>query len=115
MKPVLQATHRPLKRLKLLPMNRSRRQLEPIEDDSFVKPRSAPRIDFEIPAMDTRPEGCDAVLVVEGLLDANTETRRFCFVNSEQVNVVIGRGDADIAIEHAAISRTHARVESDGA
>ena len=90
-------------------------QLEPIEDDSFVKPRSAPAFDFEIPAMDTRPEGCDAVLVVEGLLDANTESRRFCFVNSEQVNVVIGRGDADIAIEHAAISRTHARVESDGA
>ena len=89
--------------------------LEPIEDDSLARPRSAPAIDFEIPAMDTRPEGCDAVLLVEGLLDADTESRRFCFVNSDQMNVVIGRGDADIAIEHAAISRTHARIESDGA
>lgn len=88
--------------------------LDPIEDENFVKPRSAPAFDFEIPAMDTRPEGCDAILVVEGLLDANTEARRFCFVNSEQVNVVIGRGDTDIAIEHAAISRMHARIESDG-
>jgi hypothetical protein len=88
--------------------------LDPIEDDNFVKPRSAPAFDFEIPAMDTRPEGCDAVLVVEGKLDENTESRRFCFVNSKQINVVIGRGDADIAIEHAAISRRHARVESDG-
>lgn len=89
--------------------------LEPIEDENFIKPRSAPAFDFEIPAMDTRPEGCDAVLVVEGLLDANTESRRFCFVNSQKVNILIGRGDADIAIEHAAISRTHARIESDGA
>ena len=88
--------------------------LQTLEDDSFGKPRSAPGFDFEIPAMDTRPEGCDAVLIVEGLMDGNTASRRFCFVNSQQVDVVIGRGDADIAIEHAAISRTHARIESDG-
>jgi pSer/pThr/pTyr-binding forkhead associated (FHA) protein len=52
--------------------------------------------------------------VVEGWLDADTGFRRFCFVNTRDIDIVIGRGDADIAIEHAAISRAHARIESDG-
>jgi hypothetical protein len=84
------------------------------EDGSVVKPRSAPVLDFEIPDSDMRPDGCNAVLVVEGLLDADTPFRRFCFVNSEQINIIIGRGDKDINIEHAAISRAHVRIESDG-
>jgi len=89
--------------------------LETISSESIVKPRSAPELDLEIPGADDRPEGCDAVLVVEGQLDAETGFRQFCFVNSAQLNVVIGRGGADIAIEHAAISRRHVRIESDGA
>lgn len=89
--------------------------LETISGESIVKPRSAPELDLEIPGADDRPDGCDAVLVVEGQLDAETGFRQFCFVNSAQLNVVIGRGGADIAIEHAAISRRHVRIESDGA
>jgi hypothetical protein len=88
--------------------------LENSETDNDFRPRSAPVIDFEIPESGQRPEGCDAVLIVEGYLDADTFFRRFCFVNAGDINIVIGRGDADIAIEHAAISRSHARIESDG-
>ena len=88
--------------------------LETGMDDSVVKPRSAPVLDLEIPELSKRPDGCDGVLLVEGFLDAETGFKRFCFVNTEQINITIGRGDTDIAIEHAAISRAHLRVESDG-
>ena len=88
--------------------------LETGADAEVIKPRSAPVIDFEIPDLSERPEGCDGVLLVEGLLDADTGFKRFCFVNTEQISITIGRGDADISIEHATISRAHARVESDG-
>ena len=83
-------------------------------DVSVVKPRSAPVLDLEIPELSTRPDDCNAILLVEGFLDAETGFKRFCFVNTEQINIIIGRGDTDIAIEHAAISRAHLRVESDG-
>ncbi|MDX2428874.1 MAG: FHA domain-containing protein, partial [Xanthomonadales bacterium] len=78
------------------------------------KPRSAPVIDFEIPEISERPEGCDGLLLVEGQLDADTPFKRFCFINTEHISITIGRGDADISIEHATISRAHARVKSDG-
>lgn len=87
--------------------------LDIADSDSFAKPRSAPLMDLDIPGLAERPEGCDGVLLVEGMLDADTAFRRFCFVNSNCINAVIGRGDADIAIEHAAISRAHVRLESD--
>ncbi|HEY5774877.1 MAG TPA: FHA domain-containing protein, partial [Xanthomonadales bacterium] len=83
-------------------------------DAGVIKPRSAPVPDLEIPSQGTRPDGCDGVLLVEGVLDADTPFKRFCFVNTGNINIMIGRGDADIAIEHAAISRNHARIESDG-
>ena len=76
-------------------------------------PRSAPKNDLTLPDLSTRPEGCDAVLLIEGKLDADTEFKRFCFVNMQQISVVIGRGEADINIEHPAISRSHARIEAD--
>jgi len=88
--------------------------LETGVDVNVVKPRSAPVLDLEIPELSTRPDGCDGVLLVEGFLDAETGFKRFCFVNTEQINIIIGRGDTDIAIEHATISRAHLRVESDG-
>jgi hypothetical protein len=84
------------------------------DEDMALRPRSAPVMDFEIPETATRPDGCDGLLLIEGLLDADTPFRRFCFVDTGQIDVVIGRGDADIAIEHAAISRRHARIRSDG-
>lgn len=88
--------------------------LETSTDENVVKPRSVPVLDLEIPELSARPDGCDGVLLVEGFLDSETAFKRFCFVNTEQVNIIIGRGDTDVAIEHAAISRAHLRVESDG-
>ena len=84
------------------------------DDDTTLRPRSAPVMDFEIPETASRPDDCDGLLLVEGLLDADTPFRRFCFVDTGHIDVVIGRGDADIAIEHAAISRGHARIRSAG-
>lgn len=79
-----------------------------------LKPRSAPVPNLEIPETASRPDGCDGLLLVEGMLDGETPFRRFCFVDTGRMDVVIGRGDADIVIEHAAISRNHARVRSEG-
>ena len=42
------------------------------------------------------PEACNGLLVIEGLLDAGTPFKRFCAVNTQQINIVIGRGEADI-------------------
>jgi predicted component of type VI protein secretion system len=82
-------------------------------DTTSAYPRSAPVNEWIIPDLSTRPEGCDAVLLIEGKLDADTEFKRFCFVNTQQISVDIGRGEADINIEHPAISRGHARIEAD--
>jgi len=90
---------------------------EPLEQDSdssAVKPRSAPIQEIETLDLDARPEGCNGVLLIEGNLDPDTDFKRFCFVNTDKINVVIGRGEADITIEHSAISRNHARIESHG-
>jgi hypothetical protein len=82
-------------------------------DSGLSYPRSAPKNELTLPDFDTRPEGCDSVLLIEGNLDADSDFKRFCFVNKQQINVVIGRGETDINIEHPAISRSHARIEAD--
>ena len=90
---------------------------EPLEtgsDSGALKPRSAPSHEIEKLDMDARPDGCNGVLVIEGNFDPDTDFKRFCFVNTDKINIVIGRGEADITIEHPAISRNHARVESHG-
>ena len=89
-------------------------QLDPGSDSSTVKPRSAPSLELETLDLSARPDGCDGVFVIEGHLDSDTDFKRFCFVNTDKISVVIGRGQADITIEHTAISRNHARIESHG-
>jgi hypothetical protein len=78
------------------------------------RPRSAALIDLETIDTDKRPEGCNAVLLVAGRMSPDRPFKRFCFVNADKINVVIGRSGADINIENAAISRRHVRIESDG-
>lgn len=88
----------------------------PLQADSgqsTTKTRSKPLDVSEIPDMDTLPAGCNGLLVIEGLLSTDTPFKRFCAVNTAQFVIVIGRGDADICIDHPAISRAHARLESD--
>jgi pSer/pThr/pTyr-binding forkhead associated (FHA) protein len=52
-------------------------------------------------------------VIIEGYLDADTRFKRLCAVNTEQIDLVIGRGEADISIDHPAISRAHARLQCD--
>jgi hypothetical protein len=88
--------------------------LAAVSDNHALKPRSAPVVDFDLPASGTRPDGCNGLLLIEGMLEADTAFRRFCFVDTGRIDAIIGRGDTDIAIEHTAISRAHARIQSDG-
>ncbi len=84
--------------------------LEPTSVDS--KPRSAPLDNNTSPDMNALPEGCNAVVVTEGFFDKESAFRRYCAVNYENMDIIIGRGDVDINIEHPAISREHARLSS---
>jgi pSer/pThr/pTyr-binding forkhead associated (FHA) protein len=52
-------------------------------------------------------------VIIEGYLDADTRFKRLCAVNTEQIDLVIGRGETDISIDHPAISRAHARLQCD--
>ena len=49
----------------------------------------------------------DSLLVIEGILSDGTEIRHSCKVSRNAVNVIFGRGNADINIESSAISRQH--------
>lgn len=78
------------------------------------KPRSVPLEGGEFPDMNALPEGCDGLLVIDGLVDTDMRFQRFCAVNTGAVNITIGRSDADININHPVIGRSHARLESYG-
>ena len=66
-----------------------------------------------MPDMEDLPEGFNAVVVIKGQLDSSTRFERYCVVNADHFDIIIGRGEADISIEHPAISRSHARIEAD--
>jgi len=85
--------------------------LKGASDPSSVKPRSVPVNEAEALDMTALPDGCDGVIVIEGILGGDVRFKRFCFVNTQQINIVIGRGEVDIVIELPAISRNHARLE----
>ncbi len=88
-------------------------QLQAGTDPSSPKPRSAPLDEAEIQDMNALPSGCNGIVIIEGYLDADTRFKRLCAVNTEQINLVIGRGEAGISIDHPAISRAHARLQRD--
>jgi hypothetical protein len=73
-------------------------------------PRSGEPGDTGLPAVHELPAGCNALVVVEAQTDGNKRFEGHCAVNSDQFDVLIGRGAADISIEHPAISRSHARL-----
>ena len=54
--------------------------------------------------------GLDSLLVIEGILSDGTEFRHSCKVSRNAINLVIGRGNAEINIDSSAISRQHVRV-----
>lgn len=59
-------------------------------------------------------QSSDGEVVVEGALGDGTPFRLVCKVNTRQIDVVIGRSDADLCIEAAAVSSRHARLKSVG-
>jgi len=89
-------------------------QLQAGSDNSAPAPRSGYVDEAVLPDMNDLPEGYNATVMIEGQLDAETSFRRFCMVDADQLDIVIGRGKADICIEHPAISRAHARFECHG-
>jgi len=88
-------------------------QLQAGSDPSSPGPRSAPLDEVEFPDMNALPSGCNGIVLVEGQLDADIPFKRLCAVNTAQIDLVIGRGEADISIEHPAISRAHVRLQCD--
>ena len=59
------------------------------------------------------PEGCDAFVVLQGVFDEDTSFSGYYAVRHNQFDIIIGRGNADIRIEHPAISRSHARLKNE--
>ena len=49
----------------------------------------------------------DSLLVIEGILSDGTKFRHSCKVSRDAINIVFGRGNADINIDSSAISRQH--------
>lgn len=65
------------------------------------------------------PDGFDGIVIIEGLLGDETPFRHACNVNTSHIDVVIGRGDADLQdadlqIESPSVSDRHVRLKSAG-
>jgi len=89
----------------------------PLGEDADVTPRSPANrtpAEDEIPDPDALPDGYDGLVVIDGWLGDGTGFKRYCMVNVEHIDVLIGRGDAALAIETPAISRRHIRLEKAG-
>jgi hypothetical protein len=75
------------------------------------KPRAAPVYHEEMPDMLKLPEACNGVLVIDGFADPDLRFKRYCTVDTRQIDIRIGRHDTDIVIQHPSISSSHARFE----
>jgi hypothetical protein len=82
-----------------------------LENPEFdEQPRSAAQANPGMPDLTNLPAGCDMVLVIEVLEDANTRYKRYCVTNSNKVDAVIGAGDTKIQVKHPSVSPEHARI-----
>jgi len=88
-------------------------ELQAGSDPSAPQPRSIPLDESQSLDVKAMPPGCNGFVKIEGLLDTDIRFERFCAVDTQRIDIVIGRGESDISIEHPAISRTHARVKYD--
>jgi len=86
----------------------------PLHNGPDVSPRrpAAASAEDDIPDLDALPDYYDSLVVIEGWLGDGSGFKRYCPVNSGLVDVVIGRGDAELSIEMPAISRRHVRLEN---
>jgi hypothetical protein len=88
-------------------------QLEMI--DSVENPRSVPSDIEQLPDMNKLPSGCDGILVIDGLAEQDNRFKRYLAVNTQSIDLVIGKHDTDIIIKHPSISVSHARFVKNGA
>jgi hypothetical protein len=59
---------------------------------------------------DPVPDSLDSQLHIEGVLSDGTVFEDSCAVSKNAINIVIGRGDADLRIDSVAVSRHHASL-----
>ena len=85
-------------------------RLEVAARESEARPRSGHDDMVEFPGFSQLPEGRDAFVMLQGMLDPDTPFSQFCAIELNRCDISIGRGDADIRIEHPTISRKHSRL-----
>ena len=85
-----------------------------LQEAGISLPRKPAREEQQVPDVSTLPNGYDGIILLEGLADESNNFQLFCIVDSKNIDIIIGRGDADISIEARSISRNHARLKLDG-
>jgi len=65
----------------------------------------------EIPAIEDLPAVYSGMLLLEGILANGEAVQRYCGIEAGPIDVVIGRGEAGLRLQSAAISRAHARLQ----
>jgi hypothetical protein len=78
-----------------------------VENDQSTRPQPLPVTD-EASEDEPLTPGLDSELLIFGEMTDGTSFEIKCPVSSHAINLLIGRGQADIAIESPAISRRHA-------
>lgn len=65
----------------------------------------------EMPDITQLPEGFNAIVCVTGKSGDQSRFSRYCMADKAHIDLIIGRGDADISIESPSVSRQHARLK----
>jgi hypothetical protein len=78
---------------------------------SAVRSRGIGNTDEPMPDINTLPEGFNAIVSVVGQFDNGQKFARYCIVDKGHIDIIIGRGDADISLQSTAVSRQHARLK----
>lgn len=65
----------------------------------------------QMPDINLLPEGCNAIVCIKGKLSNGSQFSRYASVEKSHIDLIIGRGEADISIESPTISRQHARLK----
>lgn len=76
--------------------------------------RSAPGVDEIMPDLDLLPPGCDGVLVVQVFVGSATRFNRYCSIDTQQFDLIIGKTESDININLPGIGNRHARLLKHG-
>ena len=85
-----------------------------LQEADISLPQKPAREEQRVPDVNTLPEDYDGIILLESLPGDSNNFQLFCIVDSKNIDIIIGRGDADISIEARSISRNHARLKLDG-